>query len=98
MTKKELLEKLNSLDDLVKVTLIPVNEVIKLVNDLEDESSSTINDDLINSIVSELEDLDMDMIDDYSLEMSYREVELLNITLNSSNIEGAIRQAIKNNQ
>ena len=97
MTKRELLEKLNSLDDLVTVTLIPVNEVIKLVNDLEDESS-TINDDLIDSIVSEIAGLDMDIIDDYNLEMNYREVELSDITLNSSTIEEAVKQAIKNNQ
>ena len=97
MTKRELLEKLNSLDDLVTVTLIPVNEVIKLVNDLENESS-TINDDLIDSIVSEIVGLDMDIVDDYNLEMSYREVELSDITLDSSAIEKAVKQAIKNNQ
>ena len=97
MTKRELLEKLNSLDDLVTVTLIPVNEVIKLVNDLENESS-TINDDLIDSIVSEIVGLNMDIVDDYNLEMSYREVELSDITLNSSAIEEAVKQAIKNNQ
>jgi hypothetical protein len=97
MTKRELLEKLNSLDDLVTVTLIPVNEVIKLVNDLEDESS-TINDDIIDSIVSEIAGLDMDIISDYDLEMSYREVELSGITLDNGNIEEAVRQAIKNNQ
>jgi hypothetical protein len=97
MTKQQLLEKLNSLDDLVTVTLIPVNEVIKLVNDLENESS-TINDDLIDSIVSEIVGLDMDIVDDYNLEMSYREVELSDITLNSSAIKEAVKQAIKNNQ
>jgi hypothetical protein len=97
MTKQQLLDKLNSLDDLVKVTLIPVNEVIKLVNDLEDESS-TINDDLIDSIVSEIAGLDMDIISDYDLEMSYHEVELSGITLDNGNIEEAVRQAIKNNQ
>jgi hypothetical protein len=97
MTKRELLEKLNSLDDLVTVTLIPVNEVIKLVNDLENEST-TINDDLIDSIVSEIVGLDMDIVDDYNLEMSYREVELSDITLDSSAIEKAVKQAIKNNQ
>jgi hypothetical protein len=97
MTKRQLLEKLNSLDDMVTVTLIPVNEVIKLVNDLENESL-TINDDLIDSIVSEIVGLDMDIVDDYNLEMSYREVELSDITLNSSMIEEVIKQAIKNNQ
>jgi hypothetical protein len=97
MTKRELLEKLNSLDDLVTVTLIPVNEVIKLVNDLENESS-TINDDIIDSIVAEIAGLDMDIISDYDLSMSYREVELDSISLDSGNIEEAVRQAIKNNQ
>ena len=97
MTKQQLLDKLNSSDELVRMAFVPVSEVIKWVDELENESS-TINDDLIDSIVSEIVGLDMDIIDDYNLEMSYREVELSDITLNSSAIEEAVKQAIKNNQ
>ena len=97
MTKQELLDKLNSSDELVRMAFVPVSEVIKWVDELENESS-TINDDIIDSIVSEIAGLDMDIISDYDLEMSYREVELSGITLDNGNIEEAVRQAIKNNQ
>ena len=97
MTKQELLDKLNSSDELVRMAFVPVSEVIKWVDELENEST-TITDELISSIVSEIEGLDMDIISDYDLSMSYREVELDSISLDSGNIEEAIRQAIKNNQ
>lgn len=97
MTKQELLNKLNSSDELVRMAFIPVNEVIKWVNELENESL-TINDDLIDSIVSEIEDLGNDIVKDYDLEINYHEVELSGFTLDSSMIEEAIRSAIKNNQ
>jgi hypothetical protein len=97
MTKQQLLDKLNSSDELVRMAFVPVSEVIKWVDELENEST-VINDDLIDSIVSEIVGLDMDIVDDYNLEMSYREVELSDITLNSSTIEEAVKQAIKNNQ
>jgi len=97
MTKQQLLDKLNSSDELVRMAFVPVSEVIKWVDELENESS-TITDELISSIVSEIEGLDMDIISDYDLSMSYREVELDSISLDSGNIEEAVRQAIKNNQ
>ena len=97
MTKQELLDKLNSSDELVRMAFVPVSEVIKWVDELENESS-TINDDIIDSIVAEIAGLDMDIISDYDLSMSYREVELDSISLDSGNIEEAVRQAIKNNQ
>jgi len=97
MTKQELLDKLNSSDELVRMAFVPVSEVIKWVDELENEST-TITDELISSIVSEIEGLDMDIISDYDLSMSYREVELDSISLDSGNIEEAVRQAIKNNQ
>jgi hypothetical protein len=97
MTKQELLDKLNSSDELVRMAFVPVSEVIKWVDELENESP-TITDDLISSIVSEIEGLDMDIVSDYELSMRYREVELDSISLDSGNIENAVRQAIKNNQ
>jgi hypothetical protein len=97
MTKQELLDKLNSSDELVRMAFVPVSEVIKWVDELENESP-TITDDLISSIVSEIEGLDMDIVSDYELSMRCREVELDSISLDSGNIEDAVRQAIKNNQ
>jgi hypothetical protein len=98
MTKQELLDKLNSSDELVRMAFVPVSEVIKWVDELEENNNTTITDELISSIVSEIEGLDMDIISDYELSMRYREVELDNISLDSGNIEEAVRQAIKNNQ
>ena len=40
----------------------------------------------------------MDIVSDYELSMRCREVELDSISLDSGNIEEAVRQAIKNNQ
>lgn len=97
MTKQELLDKLNSSDELVRMAFVPVSEVIKWVDELENESP-TITDELINDIVSEIEGLDMDIVSDYELSMRCREVELDSISLDSGNIEDAVRQAIKNNQ
>jgi len=97
MTKQELLDKLNSSDELVRMAFVPVSEVIKWVDELENESP-TITDELISSIVSEIEGLDMDIISNYELSMRYREVELDSISLDSDNIEDAVKQAIKNNQ
>jgi len=97
MTKQELLDKLNSSDELVRMAFVPVSEIIKWVDELENESP-TITDDLISSIVSEIEGLDMDIVSDYELSMRYREVELDSILLDSGNIEDAVKRAIKNNQ
>ena len=97
MTKQELLDKLNSSDELVRMAFVPVSEVIKWVDELENESP-TITDELINDIVSEIEGLDMDIVSDYELSMSCREVELDSISLDSGYIENAVKRAIKNNQ
>ena len=97
MTKQELLDKLNNSDELFRMAFVPVSEIIKWVYELENESP-TITDELISSIVSEIESLDMDIVSDYELSMRYREVELDSISFDSGNIENAVKRAIKNNQ
>jgi hypothetical protein len=95
MTKQELLEKLNSSEELVRMAFVPVSEVINWVNELEEETTS-IDSDLIDQIVEEIKDLGLDLISDYDLSMSYREVELDSIDLNEDVIRESIERAIKN--
>jgi len=94
MTKQELLEKLNSSDELVRMAFVPVSEVINWVNELEEPT--IISDDLVDQIVEEIKDLGLDLISDYDLSMSYREVELADIDLNEDVIRESIERAIKN--
>jgi len=91
MTKQQLLDKLKIGDDLVKMTLVPVSEVIKWIDELESE---TLSEDIIDDIVDEIVGEDMDLISDYELEMNYREVELNSISIDSERIERAIKRAL----
>ena len=95
MTKKQLLEKLNSSEELVKIAYVPVSEVINWVNEL-DEADTEVFSNLIKEIASEIADHGLDLIEDYDLEMSYREVELSSVTLDEDRIERAIKTAIDN--
>jgi hypothetical protein len=94
MTKTELLAKLNSSDELVRLAYVPVSEVIKWVDELEDDTVD-LNDELIDSIVDEICGMGLDLIDDYTLEMSYREVELEGIDISDSAVERAVKRAIQ---
>ena len=96
MTKQELLEKLNSSDELVRMAFVPVSEVINWVNELE-ETTTTLGDDLVDQIAEEIMDLGLDLISDYDLSMSYREVELDSIDFNEDAIKESIKRAIRNN-
>jgi hypothetical protein len=97
MTKKQLLEKLNSSEELVKIAYVPVSEVINWVNEL-DEADTEVFSNLIKEIASEIADQGLDLIEDYDLEMSYREVELSSVTLDEDRIERAIKTAIDNSK
>jgi hypothetical protein len=92
MTKQELLLKLNSSDELVRMAFVPVSEVINWVNELEEPT--IISDDLVDQIVEEIIDYGLDLIDDYTLGMNYREVELESIDFNESSVRGAVKRAI----
>lgn len=97
MTKKQLLEKLNSSEELVKIAYVPVSEVINWVNEL-DEADTEAFSNLIKEIASEIADQGLDLIEDYDLEMNYREVELSTVTLDEDRIERAIKTAIDNSR
>jgi hypothetical protein len=97
MTKKQLLEKLNSSEELVKIAYVPVSEVINWVNEL-DEADTEVFSNLVKEIASEIADQGLDLIEDYDLEMNYREVELSTVTLDEDRIERAIKTAIDNSR
>lgn len=93
MNKQELLNKLTSSEELIKTAFVPVSEVINWVNELEESNVdlSDLADVLVDDIVGEA----MSLIEDYDLEMSYREVELSSIDINERRLKEVIRMAIE---
>ncbi len=91
MTKQQLLDKLKIGDDLVKMTLVPVSEVIKWIDELEE---IPINGDLIDEIADEIVGEDIDLISDYELEMNYREVELDSVSIDRDRVWEAIKRVL----
>ena len=75
-----------------------VEQVIKIINDIED-GSFEISDDMINTIsdeiVESLSSEGTDIIDDYELSMSYREVELDSIILNENKIKRVVQDTLE---
>lgn len=76
-----------------------VDQVIKMINDIEDaESSGPLNEEQINEIADqiaeEIIDEGLDLINDYELGMSYREVELEGVDYNERTIISAAKRAI----
>jgi len=94
MKKKELLEKLNSSEELVKMAFVPVHEVIKWIEELEEETAELDNES-IEEIAEEIAGLDLELIEDYELSMSYREVEIDSVTINSGKIVRIIRSYLQ---
>jgi hypothetical protein len=93
MNKQELLAKLNGSEELIGSALVPVSEVIKWVAALEE-----INIDLVEleeQLMSEIMGEDLELISDYELSMSYKEVELESVDLNESTLRNAIQRAIE---
>jgi len=76
-----------------------VEQVIKLINDIEESDSFEITDEMVNSLSSNiseaLENEGTDLIDDYDLSMNYKEVELDSISLNEGRIRAAVKDAIE---
>ena len=67
--------------------------------ELKGESTPGISKDnresLVQDIYVELEELGLDIFEDYELSMSYKEVELDDITLADTRIERAIREVVE---
>ena len=105
MTKQEMLTRLSEAQALTtpEVTL-PISFVIQMIESLEDvpaeeTSKITIHEgqmvDLVNSIMESICNAGLDIVDDYSLGMNYREVELDSIDIDSDRVERLVKEAIE---
>ena len=76
-----------------------VEQVIKLINDIEDNGSFELNDGYINDLSSDIAEAlqgeGTNIVDDYELSMSYKEVELDSIDFSTSDINRVIRDVLK---
>jgi hypothetical protein len=70
-----------------------VEQVINMINDIEDVEPE-FSDELIESIVDEIVNMDLDLIEDYELEMNYREVEISSVNISSREVKRAIESAL----
>ncbi len=76
---------------------ISVNDVIRLVSELEDNSfalTESIMNDMVNAISDSIESDGMSLIDDYDLSMDYKEVTMDSVDFNTRSLKSAIRSAI----
>jgi len=97
MTKQQLLDKLQSSDELVKIAYVPVSEVIKWVNELNGGGiTKEIIDDAVEALQNEFHSEGTDMISDYELEMNYREVELTSVEFSDTRIKNVVERVLEN--
>jgi len=99
MTKQTLLAQLAGPAS-VDFTFMPVSKVIELINQLDETPSSTglTEEDikeLAKSIAESIASEGMDLVEDYDLSMSYREVELDSVELYEGRISKEAERAIK---
>ena len=76
---------------------ISVNDVIRLVSELEDSSfalTESIMNDMVNAISDSIESDGMSLIDDYDLSMDYKEVTMDSVDFNTRSLKNSIRSAI----
>jgi len=95
MTKQETIELLGK----QLPGFYSVEQVIKMINDIEESGSFELSDEMVSTLSSDiaeaLENEGTDIVDDYELSMNYREVELDSINLNEGKIKAAVRDAIE---
>jgi len=96
MTKQQLLDKLQSSEELVKIAYVPVSEVINWVNELEGGITQEQINDIVGDITDEIVGIGTDLIEDYELEMNYREVELTSVDFSERRIENIVKNALNN--
>lgn len=98
MTKEQLLEKLQSSEELIRIAYIPVSEVITWINELEEPRVTFTNEQIkefAETITGQITDMGLDLVDDYDLSMNYREVEIDSIDFDSSKIQRTIESELK---
>jgi hypothetical protein len=100
MTKQELLTQLEG--PMTGFTSIPVWKVIELLNQLEEapapiSSGLTEADikELARNIAGDITSVGVDLVEDYDLSMSYREVELDSVDLDEDRISKEAERAIR---
>jgi hypothetical protein len=96
MTKQQTLDTLK--------TQLPgfysAEQVIEMISKIEEPQSKefSFNEEqiefLVKTIVEDLNDRGVDVIEDYSLEMNYREVELDSVEFDSGVIERVVNDAV----
>ena len=78
-----------------------VEQVIKLISDIEDSGTSKFELDsdqlkqLSSNIADAIENEGSSVIDDYELSMNYKEVELDSVEFNTSSLTSTIKGAIE---
>jgi hypothetical protein len=96
MTKQETIELLGK----QLPGFYSVEQVIKMINDIEESGSFELSDEMVSTLSSDiaeaLENEGTDIVDDYELSMNYREVELDSINLNEGKIKAAVQDALEN--
>ena len=98
MTKEQLLEKLQSSEELIKMAYLPLHEVITWVKELEEPKVTFTNEQIkefAETITGQITDMGLDLVDDYDLSMNYREVEIDSIDFDSSKIQRTIEFELK---
>jgi hypothetical protein len=77
-----------------------VEQVIKMINEIEEPQPKgfSLNEEqiefLVKTIVEDLNDRGVDVIEDYGLDMNYREVELDSVEFDSRVIERVVNDAV----
>jgi hypothetical protein len=102
MKKQELIEKLKAAGTVSSNVFIPVSDIIKMVEDLETESSG-LSDNIISSIAQEVaerfDNKGADVISEYDIDTDVRgntiEVSLSHISFDSYEIESIVEYAIE---
>jgi hypothetical protein len=99
MTKQELIVHLSGPAS-VDFTFMPVGKVIELINELDETPSpSALTEadikELARSIAEDITSVGVDLVEDYDLSMSYREVELDSVDLDEGRISKEAERAIK---
>jgi len=78
-----------------------VEQVINIIKDIEEDKvvvKTEFSNKLIDNIVDKITDLGLELINNYDLEMWYKEVELSSVDIDADVIRQAIKSAINNYQ
>ena len=89
-TKEDVIKVLRNLEEVLKTELNGNDEETTSKDIIDEAQIKEIAENAASSIVSE----GLDLVDDYDLSMSYREVELDSLTLDESRVAKEIERAI----